>query len=125
MNKKKEINKDPFKLFVAESELTPETWDIAWGVDAMELGTSFSVDVQKKGQLKINGLPKHKHIKKGKPSHDAMLIAREIQAMPGVVTCEYKINKGPDGQLHFTKTFHGYSSDFANYSKASEERLTR
>ena len=100
------------KWLAAESELTPTTWDIAWGVDAMELGTSFSVDVHKKGkgQLKVSDLPTL--IKpKGKPSHDAMFIAREIQAAVGTVpkfqdavSCEYVINKGLDGQLNCDQT---------------------
>jgi len=106
MNKKTEINRDPFKLFAAESELTPETWGIAWGIDAMDVETSFSMNVHSDGELTFDRLPKH--IQKGKPSHGAMLMAREVQAMRGAVTGGYKISKGPDGQLHFSKEFHGY-----------------
>jgi len=103
MNKKKAIYKE-FKLLAAESEVTPETKSIAWEVDAMQSGTSISVGIQekdKKGQLKISGLPEY--VKQGKPSHDAMMIAREIQAMLGVTTGSYVINKGRDGQLRCKK----------------------
>ena len=106
MNKKKAINKDPFKLFAAESELTQKTWAIAWGIDAMDVETSFSVNIHSDGELAFDGLPKH--IEKGKPSPGAMLMAREIQAMRGAVTGGYKVSKGSNGQLHFVKKFHGY-----------------
>jgi len=106
------------KWLAAESELIPTTWDIAWGVDSMEFGKSFSVDVHKKGKglVTVSDLPTL--IKtKGKPSHDAMVIAREIQAAVGTapkfqdaVSCEYVINKGLDGQLNCDKKLHMYRS---------------
>ena len=91
----------------AESELTPATLDIAWGVDALKRGNSISVGIQEKdgkGQLKISSLPNP--VKKGKPSHNAMMIAREIQGMLVTTTGSYVINKGLDGQLTTDKTFH-------------------
>ena len=106
------------KWLAAESELTPTTWDIAWGVDAIEFGQSFSVDVHKKGKglLKVSDLPTLNKAK-GKPSHDARVIARKIQAAVGTapkfqdaVSCEYVINKGPDGQLKIDKTVHANRS---------------
>jgi len=110
MNKKARYFKDfdeDAKWLAAENEVTPETKSIAWGVDAMQFGTSISVGIQekdKKGQLKISGLPEY--VEQGKPSHDAMIIAREIQAMLGVTTGSYVINKGRDGQLTTDKTLH-------------------
>ena len=109
MNKKKakyfkDFDEDA-KWLAAESEVTPETKSIAWGVDAMQFGTSISVGIHekdKKGQLKISGLPEY--VEQGKPSHDAMIIAREIQAMLGGTTGSYIISKGRDGQLRCKKT---------------------
>ncbi len=122
---KKEIYKDlvdgetgevkRIKWLAAEHELTPTTWEIAWGVDAIEFGKSFSVDVHKKGKgpLKVAGLPTLINKPKGKkPSHDAMMIAREIQAAIGTapkfedaVCCEYVISKHLAGHVRCRKTF--------------------
>ena len=103
------------KWLAAESELTPTTWDIAWGVDALGFGTYFSVDVHKKGNkgpLRVSGLPTLNKTK-GKPSQDARRIARLIQAAVGTapnfqdaVSCEFVINKGRKGQLTADKKFH-------------------
>ncbi len=103
------------KWLAAESELTPATLDIAWGRDLMEVGTHFSVDVHKKGKgpLKVSGLPTLINKPKGKkPSHDAMMIAREIQAaivtapkFEDAVCCEYVISKHLAGHVRCRKTF--------------------